>query len=508
MNRSAAALAIIILIGFGLLSCSTHKKYDSAPAGCHSAVRPEPMERALQLTDQQIKNTTGVYSLDDGILSLTSRAWFCDHAQKTMDIQYYIFSRDNTGLISADYIVRAADRGVHVRMIIDDITVKASRKEILQLDLHENIEIKVYNPGVKLGKLGTRLRKLLTEPHKMHRRMHNKTLTVDGLASITGGRNIADEYYDYDRKYNFRDRDILLIGREVQNVTRSFNEFWNDKRSVPFQELVHVKKKTSRQKERFRRLHAYACDPDNFSPAMRLKIDSFPIHFRQLEREGELLWLSQVSFVSDEPGKNEHRAEKKGSRTTDSLLALIRHAKTTIDVQSPYLITTDKGRRLISETVARGVRVRILTNSLGSTDNHEAFSGYQRDRDEVLKTGAEVYEFRPDARIRFRLMNPELQSALSYTPVYGMHSKTMVIDSNVTVIGSYNLDPRSVNFNSECFVIVHSKAFAKNLMRYITEEIKPENAWRITPEFNPDDKASFNKRLKSQSRRVVPKHIL
>jgi phosphatidylserine/phosphatidylglycerophosphate/cardiolipin synthase-like enzyme len=154
------------------------------------------------------------------------------------------------------------------------------------------------------------------------------------------------------------------------------------------------------------------------------------------------------------------------------------------------------------------VRVRILTNSLASTDNFEAFSGYQRDRAKVLETGAEVYEWKPDARIRYGLMNPEVQAAINYTAAYGMHSKSMVIDGETAVIGSYNLDPRSVNYNSECFVIVRSTAFADLLSLRMEAEFQPEYAWRITPAFNPDKASSFNKRIKSQSRKVIPKRIL
>jgi phosphatidylserine/phosphatidylglycerophosphate/cardiolipin synthase-like enzyme len=338
--------------------------------------------------------------------------------------------------------------------------------------------------------------------------MHHKTFTIDKQATIIGGRNIADEYFDYDDRYNFRDRDVLLIGKAAGDVERTFEQFWNDSLSYWHSDLVKTNTKAQTDPARFDRLHAFACDTQNLSERMRKEIRRYPEEFKRMQSSGEVQWIRDVSFVSDIPGKNEEREGKKGGVCTDSLVALIRQARSTIDIQSPYVITTSEGKALFEQAMKRGVKVRILTNSLGSTDNHEAFSGYQRDRDQILATGVELYEYKPQPAIRYKLMIPEVQAALSYTPVYGLHSKTMIIDGYVTVIGTYNLDPRSANLNTECVAIVRSQAFAKNVMKYIEEEFRPENAWRITKDFNPDKEASFNKRVKVQSRKIIPKKVL
>ena len=461
------------------------------------------------MRESELRARTAVYSLDDDVLSLTSRAWLCDHAKKTLDIQYYIFSKDRIGLISCDYLVRAADRGVKIRMIIDDATVKSGKKEIQTLDSHENIEIRIYNPGVMMERnLALRLYKWIAQFNRLHRRMHNKTLTVDGVLTITGGRNIADEYYSFDERYNFRDRDVLVAGSALESVKTSFEQFWNHELSVPITELVRYSKKRCEAPDRYDKLHRFACDTSNFSLSMRKLIDDFPKAFAQLEKKGEVVWTGRVNFVSDLPGKNEHKKNRKGGVCTDSMIAVLRAAKSTVDIQSPYIITTDEGKALLRELTGRGVRVRILTNSLGSTDNLEAFSGYQRDREATLETGVEIYEFKPDAQIRYKLMNKEPQAVLSYTPVYGLHSKTMIIDNYVTVIGSYNLDPRSANLNTECVAIIRSEQMAGNMMRFIEEEIRPENAWRITKDFNPDKEAGGKKMIKAASRQVIPKSVL
>jgi cardiolipin synthase C len=490
-----------------LFSCSARSsKKNDPPCNDTNTAR---IASTLGLKAEKLTSETAVYSLEQGGENLTSRAWLCDNAEKTLDIQYYIFARDNTGLIACDFLLRAADRGVKIRLIIDDATVRPNTHEISLLDSHENIQIKVYNPGIKLGSVKLRAKKILTQMGKLHRRMHNKTIIVDNLVAITGGRNVADEYFDYHKKYNFRDRDVLLAGKAVPDVSRSFEQFWNDTLSIEFAELVpYKKKKKYSDPERFDKIHAYACDTENFSPRMKEKIKNFPKHFRQYETTGEAVWTPAVSFVSDPPGKNRDRPKKTGGVTTDSMIALIRNARRSIDIQSPYLILTDIGKDLFRDAVKRGVKVRVLTNSLSSTDNFEAFSAYRRDRDDILETGIEIYEYKPHPDIRFKVMCPEVQESKGYKSVLGMHCKSMLVDGKVTVIGSFNLDPRSADFNTECLAIIRSEAVTKNVANYVNEEFLPGNAWHTTMEYNPDSEAGFIKRIKLAPRRVVPKEIL
>jgi phosphatidylserine/phosphatidylglycerophosphate/cardiolipin synthase-like enzyme len=213
--------------------------------------------------------------------------------------------------------------------------------------------------------------------------------------------------------------------------------------------------------------------------------------------------------VTDKPGKNEGTEGLKGGGiTTESLISLIQQAKYSVDIQSPYLITTEIGQQLFSEAVARGVQIRILTNSLASTDNLEAFSGYQRNRKKLLQTGVRIFEFKPDAKERFTIMTGELQKEIDFTPIFGLHAKSMVVDGKITVIGTFNLDPRSANLNTECFAVIHSKEIARGVLAGMETEFQTENSWETTPAFNPDDEVSLTKRLKTLSRRVVPTGIL
>jgi cardiolipin synthase C len=451
---------------------------------------------------------TGMYLLENGGQSLVARLWLFEHAKKSIDIQYYSLAKDITGRITCDYLIRAANRGVKIRLLVDDAANKMKNKDVKLLDSHENIEIRVYNAGLKSGKLAKRLHWLKKNHNRLLRRMHNKNIAIDGEACILGGRNIADRYFDYSRKYNFRDRDVLLFGKSAREARRSFEEFWNDTLTVPYELLNPGKKKKAEDARRFDCLQQHEGETLHYFGILKEKVNQYPGRFKQASEAGELVWSSDAAFLSDKPGKNENREARKGGASTDTLVKLIRSAKSTIDIHSPYFITTEEGTKLIAETVKRGVKVRLLTNSLASTDNDEAFSGYHRQRKELLKTGVEIYEFKPDAAVRYKLMEPEVQQEINYKPVYGFHSKSIIIDKTICVVGSYNFDPRSANYNTECILIARSAELVRLLQKQIDEEFKPENAWPISETCNPDSEAGLRKRLKIFTRRIIPRKVL
>jgi putative cardiolipin synthase len=458
----------------------------------------------------QMAASTGVYVLEDGAGAMMARAWLSEYAEKTIDVQYFIFSADNVGLIAADQLVRAAERGVRVRILVDDMLVEADADQLLAIDQVPNLEIRIYNPGMKVGtSLPRKLFNVATDFRGINQRMHNKTFTVDGKVTITGGRNIADEYFDYDHEYNFRDRDVLLLGGVTAEVQKSFEQFWNDPLSLPVADLTQAARPEVGAEERIAGLHQYACNPENYWPEVRALLADIPAVFERILATGELQWVEGVTFVTDQPGKNSGREGLGGgSPTLEALEKLFRQAKKRVTIETPYLITTEASREIFREATERGVEVRILTNSLASTDNLEAFNGYQRDREALLETGAKIFEFRPDAAIRAQIMKGALAATLKDPPIFALHAKSMVIDGKVTVIGTFNLDPRSANLNTECLVAIPSERIAASVLEGMEANLEPENAWETTPTFHPDAEAGWKKRFKSWTRGVVPKRIL
>lgn len=495
-----------------LASCTEKKNLSVETDFCLNIHRNDTITLSKELEDVSVlmENKTGVYVLEDGSGSMVARAWLSEYAEKTIDIQYFIFSTDNVGLIACDYLIRAADRGVKVRIIVDDIMVDADIEDILIFNSHENITVKIYNPGVNLGKnIIEKIKKFTTDFRSANQRMHNKTFIVDGKVVITGGRNIADEYFDYDHEYNFRDRDILLLGKETGEVNKSFDEFWNSSLSQDVTSVIKDQPENVTSENRFDNLHEYACNPDNFWPQVRKRIENLPSTFKAIKNSGDLVWLDDVEFISDMPGKNDQKNGLGGGGvSTAALINLVKDAKSAIDIQTPYLITTELSQNLFKEAVERGVKIRILTNSLASTDNVEAFSSYQTDRKKLLETGVRIFEFRPDAAERKKIMTGELQLTLDHKPIFGLHAKSMVIDNKITVIGTFNLDPRSANLNTECVVIVHSDKISRGVLQGMEEEFKPENSWETTLEYNPDSEVNNFKRLKTWTRKIIPKEIL
>jgi phosphatidylserine/phosphatidylglycerophosphate/cardiolipin synthase-like enzyme len=505
---------LLLFFVVALFSCSTQTTQEtSSPIDFCSAIHLNTIPQLTQKLKpfaNRMQQQTGVFSLENGDEAMITRAWLSENAEKSIDVQYFIFALDNVGLIAVDYLVRAADRGIKVRILVDDILVEADEEKLLTLASHRNITIKIYNPTVNIGKtIFQKISNLKYNFRGSNQRMHNKTFIVDNKVVITGGRNIADEYFDYDHEYNFRDRDVLLIGGVTKEVIRSFEAFWNSPISVNVTDLLDASHYQLNPGKSFEQLHQYACDSSNFWPQVREKIKHIPLAFEAIQQSGDLQWIDSVEFVSDTPGKNDGKnGLAGGGHTTDALIQLVNNARRSVVIQSPYLITTELGKKLFKAAIARGVEVKIMTNSLASTDNLQAFSGYQRDRAQLLSTGIRIFEYKPNAAIRHTIMTGALQKKINFSPIFGLHAKSMVVDGHITVIGTFNLDPRSANLNTECVTIIHSDKIASYVLKHIEEELKPENCWETTVNFNPDAEAGIRKNLKLIPMKVIPKNIL
>lgn len=451
---------------------------------------------------------SGVYVLDSGEEALLARAWLADHARESIEVQYFIWSTDNIGILAAEALLRAADRGVRVRVIVDDMLIDAPDKSLLALARHPRIDIRIYNPNTSVGvPLHTRLVNIVTRFREVNQRMHDKTLVVDGRVAITGGRNMATEYYDYNHTYNFRDRDVLLLGPAVADVRASFGRFWADGLSVPVESLYessslmhkHVTVEDEEIQQVYRGLHEYARSPGNFSPEVRAAIAAAPDAFPRIARE--VAW-GRVEFLCDAPGKDAQRPGCGGGRTAARLAALVAAARTSVVIQSPYLVMSDAAIDLFRRALARGVRVRISTNSMASTDNLPAFSGYRNQRDRLLEMGIEIFEYRPDAAAQRKAMRPYLAAAAD-PPIFSMHAKSMVIDARLAYVGTFNLDPRSENLNTEVGVVIHDAGVAQAIEAAIGADMAPGSSWNAVTD-DPDQHTARLKRVRVRLLQFLP----
>jgi putative cardiolipin synthase len=456
---------------------------------------------------------SGAYVLEQGEEALIARAWLADHAEHSIEVQYFIWSTDNIGILAAESVLRAADRGVHVRIIVDDMLIDAPDKSLLALAAHPNIDIRIYNPTSSVGvPLHKEVVNAAINFHGFNQRMHDKTFIVDGKVAITGGRNMSSEYYDYNAEYNFRDRDALLAGDVVKAMRTSFDSFWSSGVAVPVEDLyggLGVTKKNVHVNDgdiekAYRDLHEYAQRPANFSPTVRAAIDSAPEAIARIARDAA--W-GRVDFIGDRPGKNASRLSMGGGgATTTALAQLIESANTQVVIQSPYLILSDEAFELFRRVRARGVRVRINTNSLASTDNLPAFGGYRSQRKKLLALGLEIFEYRPDAETHRRVHQQELvshmQPASAKQPIFGLHAKTLVVDGKAVFIGTYNLDPRSQNLNTEVGAVIFNESVAGAVQAAIETDMQPENSWNAADD--PDQYVPLLKRTRALWWRMMP----
>jgi putative cardiolipin synthase len=453
----------------------------------------------------RMSSQTGAYILEKGEEALIGRAWLAQHATRSIDVQYFIWSTDNVGIIAAEQLLSAAERGVKVRVLVDDFLIDAQGRTLFLLAAQPNVEIRIYNPNMAVGvSLWQKVKHAFSDFRAVNQRMHDKTAIFDGIAGITGGRNMADEYFDFDHEYNFRDRDILLLGSAVREMAENFEEFWQSEYAVDVERILASQLEEISDEDIRRHaseLHAYAADERNFASAVREAIDATSDSFQALLQS--MVW-ADMTFISDIPGKNAgDMGLGGGGESTRQLIAALQAAEESVLIQSPYLVMPEGGIEFFRDMVERGVRVRISTNSLASTDNIQAFSGYSSQRDELLAAGIELYEFKPRPALREELID-RYPSLADKDPVFAIHAKSLVIDDKVVYIGTFNLDPRSANLNTEVGVLAENEELARQLGASIARDIRPENSWRTTVEFNPDSEVGRGKRFQVWFNKLLP----
>ncbi len=455
-----------------------------------------------ELIDEAIRShagLTGSLVLEHGEQALLARAWLVDQARDSIEVQYFIWSTDNIGILASEALLRAAQRGVAVRVLVDDLLIDAPDETLLALAAHPRIDIRIYNPVHSVGVAWySRLWNAVTDFRGSNQRMHDKVLIVDGELAITGGRNMADEYFDYDHAYNFRDRDALVMGAVVQPMHSSFERFWTSDLAVPVERLLGGDSGEpgaggAAVEATYRELAAYAADTANFAPEVRAALTAVPDQFSRLA--ANVSW-GRVDFVSDLPGKNSGADGLRGGGSSSAALAaLLATAQREVVIQSPYLVASEPAFALFRELEARGVRIRISTNSLASTDNLKAFSGYLDQREELLEAGVEVFEYRPDPEIQESIMD-RYAALRAEAPVFAVHAKSLVVDRRVAFVGTYNLDPRSENLNTEVGVVLHDAAQAAAVADAIVTDMLPGNSWNAATD-DPDGYASTAKRVRA-----------
>jgi len=288
----------------------------------------------------------------------------------------------------------------------------------------------------------------------------------------------------------------------------SFERFWNSDVSVKVEDLYgglgamqkYVRVNDVEIQQIYRELHEYAKSPENLAPEVRAAIAATPDSFKRVAQSTR--W-SKVDFISDLPGKNENQFRLDGGGQTASALGkLVQGARARVVIQSPYLVVSDQAIELFRQITARGVIVRINTNSLASTDNLAAFSGYRNQREKLLKMGLQIYEYKPAPEVQVKLMQRS-PTATKKLPIFSLHAKTIVVDSKIAYVGTFNFDPRSENLNTEVGAIIHDEVLARAVEAAIETDMAPGNSWDASRD-DPDQYVSLAKRSKARLFQMMP----
>jgi len=404
------------------------------------------------------KNLSGIRLLASGEEALASLIALADHAERTLDIQYYIIREDDSARLLLHHVRLAADRGVRVRVLVDDLNTAGEDRRFMHLGAHANVEVRVFNPFPN-GRISTWTRLLAAAPdmRRINHRMHNKLFVADNALAITGGRNIGNQYFTRDQYTNFIDLDVVAAGAIVPELSATFDEFWNSKYAFPIASIASA---------------------GNAEPAAPAVVENAAdANANWLERdldahEVELTWVP-ATVLADQPAKiASETAPYEEVTIANDIAALIGSANQELIIISPYFVPGKDGVALLRELMNRGVHVRILTNSLASTDSPLVHIGYSRYRVELLKMGIDLRELRPKLGMKRARFHPFRSSTAS------LHAKALVIDQKVVFIGSLNMDARSARINSELGLVIRSAEIARQVSNLL-DDISTDGSYKL-----------------------------
>jgi len=472
-NGSAFAIgnAMAVLLGALLLaSCaSLPTDYPRPASAALQDYKSTTLGSYLATKEAEHPGESGYALLRYGRPAFTTRVAFTELAQKTLDLQYYIWEADDTGRILAQKVLEAADRGVRVRVLLDDINLDHRDSVIAALDVHPNIEIRLFNP---FANRSSHMGEFITGFSRVNHRMHNKLLVVDNSLAIVGGRNVGNHYFQVHTEANFRDMDVVICGPLVRDASAVFDHFFNGDWAVPISALVERPyTEADLQAARVNQREKIAAG----SYPYPVNLDSAQIKQRLDEEIDDLFW-APGRIVWDDP--EEIVATGKTSTMHEALYKRVDNLQSSLLIESPYFIPRDTGIQELKALHDRGVRVRLLTNSLASNDVEAAFAGYAARRRQIIESGVELYELRVDAGVvKKRLAFFGAKAAL--------HAKVIVFDDRDVFIGSFNLDPRSADINTEAGVAAwDNPEFAAQVIEWMDEGVQPENSYRVTLDEN------------------------
>jgi putative cardiolipin synthase len=453
-NPGLIAIALLALAG-----CASQLDPISLPP----EYAPEPANSQIWQDLQEVRDDDWYFLLNRGAPALDWRIRAIDSATRHIDLQSFIWEFDTVGDLILGHLLAAAERGVRVRVLLDDSFIATFDASVSALMAHPNIEYRIFNPYKRRSNnMVTREILNLGEFHRLDHRMHNKSMVVDNRIAIIGGRNIADEYFGWHKDANFRDMEVLLGGSSVQEISRGFDLYWNNQWSFP---AAFLGEATSAERSN-------AEFPANNE--VRLTDNNEKRAHRWQDMVEQAVSGSARLLIDEPPGRNPADPSNAPVQLAEGLNTLIDSAVAEIRIISAYLVPTPEFESAIERAESRGVEVHILTNSIRSNNHITAHSAYRKHIRQLLDHGADLYEVRVDADDRGTYM----QAPLEFKEL-ALHAKIMIVDEDKVFLGSANFDPRSLRINTEMGLIIESEALNQQLQEAVQPDFQPRNAWHL-----------------------------
>ncbi|MDX1507208.1 MAG: phospholipase D family protein [Woeseiaceae bacterium] len=468
MSRSVAIFAAALLAA--LVSACSSIDYDYPREPSYQVVDTEQtrLGRAQAAAMPEFPlGESGFYPMADGIDALAARLLLAQRAEVSIDVQYYLIKNDIVGRAFVLTLLQAADRGVRVRLLLDDMFTSGYDIGLAALHAHPNFEIRIFNP-FRRGAAG-RAGSALTEFARINRRMHNKSFTVDNAMTLIGGRNIADEYFGAREDSAFGDLDVLAIGPIVRDVSDMFDLYWNHETALPVpafvDELDNPQAALDTLRSRFE--HSLAeFRESKYAAAVRERVYGY------IAEDASIFEWAPYRLVYDSPDKGIKARAGEAASITTGLAESLQGAKHEVIIISPYFVPLNSGVEWLTAIQAKGVDITIITNSLAANNQFTVHSGYAPARKPLLEAGVRIWEVRPDATIT----GTEFVDASGAKST--LHTKAFIVDRRETFIGSFNFDPRSANINTELGVIIEDPELSTFFAERI-DEVSTESAYQV-----------------------------
>ncbi|WP_257224699.1 MULTISPECIES: phospholipase D family protein [unclassified Acinetobacter] len=500
-NHTKAVLLSCSLV-LTLSACSTLPKQQTQPVeyAFNTPTDDTSLAKIVLPLREQNPNLTGYHVLYDPLEALAARIELINKAEKSLDLQYYIWDNDKIGALALHAMIKAADRGVKIRLLVDDNNAKKMEGIYMALDQHANIDVKLYNPY--------RFRHfrpvdMVLDLKRINRRMHNKSFIADNQIALIGGRNMSNQYYNVSDNYQFSDVDVMLVGAASDEIIHSFDEYWNDDYAFPVRQLVNPRHYSLRFDSLKQQLDDYNQEA---TVVNYLDLANRSHAFDDwLNNKIQFDWV-KAEVVKDSPSKIKSKA-KKEEHLNFQLLNRLDKPEQSVDIVSAYFVPEKKGAERLKNLRADGVKVRVLTNSFQANDVPLVHAFYSKYRQDLLENDVQLYEFlsRPDAEnlnTNTKELAEKSKVSLKGLSRSSLHAKLMAIDEKQVFIGSFNFDPRSAYLNTEIGVLLNSPRLAK-AVHYTMDENLSKYAYKLV--LNADQQINWKIKLSNGQTRIYPR---